>query len=105
MATLADVQGYITEDGELRVQLPAGLPAGQVRVRIEAVAADEETTVRRVQEENARLREILGDLVASWPDPTDNRYAEYEDMIDEIAEAFGGEPSLTQLVIEDRDEE
>ncbi len=34
MSTL-ELQGWITENGELDIQLPAGLPAGKVIVRIE----------------------------------------------------------------------
>ncbi len=36
--TMLELQGQITEEGELIVRLPAGLPAGKVTVRIEVPA-------------------------------------------------------------------
>lgn len=39
MATL-ELRGKITESGHLEIQLPAGLPVGEVTVRIEVLAHD-----------------------------------------------------------------
>jgi len=39
MATI-QVHGNITEQGQLEVELPAGLPAGEARITIEIPAAD-----------------------------------------------------------------
>jgi hypothetical protein len=37
---IIELQGRITEEGQLEVELPVGLPAGKARVTIEIPAAD-----------------------------------------------------------------
>ena len=41
---LARIKGYITKTGELQVELPEGLPSGEVTVTIEAVILPEDET-------------------------------------------------------------
>lgn len=83
----------IYENGHLRLLDAVNLHDGQtVQVQIQAV------------DEPALLRELLGDLVAHWPDPSNDDDAYLEDMADDIAAAFGGDPPLSQIIIEDRGE-
>ena len=82
----------IYENGQLRLLDPVELIEGQqVSINIEALT------------EQDRIREMLGDLVR-WHDPTDNRDAWVEDEAEAVDMAFRGDPPMSQLVIEDRDE-
>lgn len=79
----------VYEAGHLRPLDPVDLREGQhVEVAINVT-------------ENDPIRNALGDLVA-WPDPTDNRHAEIENQMDEIASAFSVGRSLSAIIIEDR---
>jgi hypothetical protein len=49
--TTLELAGRITEDGQLEVQLPAGLPAGEVTVRIDVPTASDESDVEEWSEQ------------------------------------------------------
>lgn len=83
----------IYENGQLRLLTPLKLAEGQrVQIAVETIPSNE------------ALRNALGDLVAQWPDPTDNHDAELEDLADEIDKALQGSKPLSQIIIEDRGE-
>jgi len=70
--TILELHGRITESGELEVQLPAGLPPGDVTVRVEVpnVATDWEHqswTDEEIQELTARKHKTFKELV-DWLD-------------------------------------
>ena len=48
------------------------------------------------------LRDALGDLVAHWPDTSDDSDAELEQVAEEIDQTFQGQPPLSKIIIEDR---
>lgn len=85
----------IYEKGHLRLIDPVSLVEGQeVEVTVQVEPKSEEE----------RVREALGDLVVSWPDPTADPYPEVEAMAEEIDLAFRGDPPLSEMIIEDRGE-
>ena len=49
------VNGRVTPDGHLEVEIPANMPAGEVRITIEAIAADFDSSEQFNQEEIADL--------------------------------------------------
>ena len=80
----------IYQDGQLRLLDPVELQNGQeVEVIIQPALPDD------------RLRQILGDRVR-WPDAHDNRHAELESRLEEIAQALGGGKSGSTMIDEDR---
>lgn len=83
----------VYEHGQLRLLEPIELTEGQ---QVEVI-------VKSILDKDA-LRAALGDLVASWPDATDDSDADLELMADEIDQAFQGTLTLSQLIIEERDE-
>lgn len=87
----------IYEGGKFRLLEPVHLSEGQtvtIDILPETASANEAEAVRAA----------LGDSVR-WHDPTDNRHAWVEDMADEIADAFRGLKPLSEIVIEERDEQ
>ncbi len=87
----------IYRDGQLRLLDPVDLAEGQrVRVTIQ-------TVVEEWGEEEKHLRAVLGDMVR-WPNPDDDRDAWVELMVDEIDQAYQGEPPLSEVIIQDRGE-
>lgn len=82
----------IYENGHLRLLDGITLNEGQ-QVALQIVPVDAE---------EAALRELWGDLIAHWPDPSNDDDAYLEDMLDEIDQAFQGDPPLSQIIIEDR---
>jgi predicted DNA-binding antitoxin AbrB/MazE fold protein len=85
----------IYEGGKLRLLEPIQLAEGQ------AVTLD---ILPENANESEAIRAALGDSVR-WHDPTDNRHAWVEEKRDEIAEAFKGLKSLSEIIIEERDEQ
>ena len=87
----------IYEGGKFRLLEPIQLTEGQaVRLDILPEVAP--------SDEAAAIRAALGDTVR-WHDPNDNRHAWVEEKRDEIAEAFRGLKSLSEIIIEERDEQ
>lgn len=84
----------VYENGHLRLLDGISLAEGQ-QVALQIVPVDAE---------EAALRELWGDLIAHWPDPSNDDDAYLEDMLDEIDQAFQGDPPLSQIIIEDRGE-
>ena len=62
---------------------------------------DGEEVVLTFNSEQDRLREALGDLVASWPDPS-IEIEDEEALMEEIREAFKGQRPLSEDIIEER---
>ena len=87
----------IYEGGKFRLLEPIQLIEGQT------VTLDILPEMTKPTEAEA-IRAALGDTVR-WHDPNDNRHAWVEDMGDEIAEAFKGLKSLSEIIIEERDEQ
>jgi predicted DNA-binding antitoxin AbrB/MazE fold protein len=87
----------IYEGGKFRLLEPIQLTEGQT------VTLDILSETANPNEAEA-IRAALGDTVR-WHDPTDNRHAWVEDMGGEIAEAFKGLKSLSNIIIEERDEQ
>ncbi|GIK62456.1 MAG: hypothetical protein BroJett018_02500 [Chloroflexota bacterium] len=81
----------VYEHGQLRLLEPIELAEGQ---QVEVI-------VKSILDKDA-LRAALGDLVASWPNTSDDSDADLELMADEISQAFQGTPTLSEWVIEDR---
>jgi predicted DNA-binding antitoxin AbrB/MazE fold protein len=81
----------IYENGQLHLLESVNLIEGQrVQIAIEPL------------QEKADLRAALGDLVAHWPDLSDDSDADLEGMTEEIDRAFQGGKPLSEIVIEDR---
>ena len=87
----------IYEGGKFRLLEPIQLIEGQT------VTLDIMPETSKPNESEA-IRAALGDTVR-WHDPNDNRHAWVEEERDEIAEAFKGLKSLSQIIIEERDEQ
>lgn len=87
----------IYEGGKFRLLEPVQLNEGQT-VSLDILPETANLT------ESEAIRAVLGDLVR-WSDPNDNRHAWVEDMKDEIAEAFKGLKPLSEIIIEERDEQ
>ncbi len=86
----------IYRDGQLRLLDPVDLAEGQrVRVTIQAVVEE--------WSEEEHLRAVLGDMVR-LPNPDDDKDAWVELMVDEIDQAYQGEPPLSEVIIQDRGE-
>lgn len=91
---MADRIEAIYENGRLRLLSPVDLTEGQhVLIDIEPVY------------EQQVLKAALSDLLAHWPDTSDDGDAHLEQRIQEIDDAFQGQPPLSQLIIEDRGDE
>lgn len=82
----------VYENGVFRPLEPIDLPEGQAGT----VMID-----KRAQRREA-MRTILSDMSVRWANPLDDSDAWVEDMAEEIDKAFQGEPSLSQIIIEDR---
>jgi predicted DNA-binding antitoxin AbrB/MazE fold protein len=81
----------IYENGHLTLLTPVQLAEGQhVKIAIEPI------------EEKQSLLAALGDLVAHYPDTTDDSDAYLEDLANDIDNAFQGNPPLSQIIIEER---
>lgn len=81
----------IYENGMLRLLEPLNLAEGQeVQINLNLTSEQDE------------LRAILGDSVI-WPDTSDDSDAWVEDMADEIAEALSKGRSLTEIILEERE--
>lgn len=70
--TTLELQGQITENGDLEIQFPAGLPAGKVTVRIEMPehqtdADNQSWTDEEIQEMMRPRRKTMKELTA-WLD-------------------------------------
>ncbi|MBI5667268.1 MAG: antitoxin family protein [Chloroflexi bacterium] len=88
---MALVVRAVVEDGQLKLLDPVDLPEGQqLRLQIETLS-----------EEDA-IRAALGDAVR-WHDTSDDSDAWVEDMAGEIAQALSKGPSLSQIIIEERE--
>ena len=83
----------VYENGVLRPLEPVNFDEGQ-----------EVHLIVDVQNERERVRTSLGDLVAHWPDPSDDSDAYLEEQADELAEIFTSEKSISDIIIEDRGE-
>jgi len=87
----------IYEGGKFRLLEPIQLTEGQT-VTLDILPEMAKST------EAEAIRAALGDTVR-WHDPTDNRHDWVEDMGDEIAAAFKGLKPLSEIIIEERDEQ
>jgi predicted DNA-binding antitoxin AbrB/MazE fold protein len=94
---VAMVVKAVYEDGKLRPLEPIQLVEGQT------VTIDVLPEPLNMSEAEA-IRAALGDTVR-WHDPNDDRHAWVEDMKDEIAEAFKGLKPLSDIIIEERNEQ
>jgi predicted DNA-binding antitoxin AbrB/MazE fold protein len=83
----------IYENGQLRLLSPVRLVEGQrVQVAIETPSSQE------------ALHEALGDLVAHWPDLSDDSDSDLESLAEAIDQALQGKTPLSKIIIEDRGE-
>ncbi len=80
----------IYENGHIRILDDVDLHEGQ-KLKVIVVS------------DRDQLREALGDLVASWPDPS-IVIEDEEALMAEIEEGFKGTPSLSELIIAERQE-
>jgi hypothetical protein len=82
--TTLELLGRITDEGELLVQLPAGLPAGAVIVRID-ILADAAWTDEEVQTRLTPQRKTFKEL-AAWLDanPPTEPYGDLRDDEDAV---------------------
>jgi hypothetical protein len=58
------LNGYITDKGTLELDLPAGLPAGEVRVRIEVLSEDLDHALQTTPMTGAEI--VKAGLVGGW---------------------------------------
>ncbi len=80
----------IYQDGQIKLLDPIKLEEGQqMTINVEPISDDE------------AIRAALGDSV-QWSDPNYDEDAWVEDMAEEIAQAFSGLPSLSDIIIEER---
>ena len=87
----------IYEGGKFRLLEPIELSEGQT-VTLDILPETAKQT------EDEAIRAALGNSVR-WHDPNDNRHAWVEDMNNEINEAFKGLKPLSEIIIEERDEQ
>lgn len=88
---MADRIEAIYEKGHLRLLSPVKLIEGQrVHIAIESAPSHE------------LFQKALGDLVAHFPDLSDDSDAELEDLAEEIDHALQGQKPLSEMIIEDR---
>lgn len=80
----------VYQDGQIKLLDPIELHEGQqMTINVEPISEDE------------AIRAALGDSV-QWPDTSDDSDAWVEDIAEEIAHAFSGLPSLSDIIIEER---
>src|SRR5258708_17540675 len=88
MMTTLELQGRITESGNLEVQLPAGLPAGEVTIRIEV--PDHESDWENQPWTEEELRELMK--------PNPKTGAEIAAMLDKMEPIELVDPEITDPV-------
>ena len=65
--TTLELDGYLTEDGELKLEQPIDLPAGKVKVTVESTGNDEAT--HKAPKPVMTLGDFLNSgLVGTWKD-------------------------------------
>jgi hypothetical protein len=82
------IDGHVTDDGQLKFDLPADLPPGDVKITIEAVAPEVDPSEQFTDKEIAELSAIqpgtMGDIINDgllgiWADKGINDSVEFVD--------------------------